>query len=93
MIQLAKEPLSVLNQKLRTLEHDIAEISKITSSAAGERLAGVTSGIKSAYDKSAKATRGFVAEHPAKAALAAAGTGFALGFLVRTLWRSNAGKS
>jgi len=84
-MQFAKESLQVLNDKLRALERDVSELTRITTSAAGEKINAITGGAKEQYEKSSKAAREYVVKNPAKATFAAGLAGFAIGYLVNLI--------
>ena len=87
MIHLAKEPIRVLNEKLRSLEKDVTELTRMTTTAAGETLGSAAAEMKKHYDKTSVAAKEFVVENPAKATLTAAAAGFAIGYLVHLICR------
>lgn len=86
-MKIIREPFQVLSQKLHALEQDVTELSKMTSSAAGEKIEAVTTGLKEQYGESSKAAKEYVVDNPARATLIAGAAGFAIGYLVRLIWR------
>jgi len=84
-MQLAKESLQALNEKLCALERDVSELAKATTSAAGEKLNAITGGVKEQCEKSSKAAKEYVVENPAKATFIAGVAGFAVGYLVHLI--------
>ncbi|NQT18177.1 MAG: hypothetical protein HQ592_00630 [Planctomycetes bacterium] len=87
MIHLAKEPIRVLNEKLRSLEKDVSELTKMTAAAAGETLGTVAAEMKKQCEKTSVAAKEFVVENPGTATLAAGAAGFAIGYLVHLIRR------
>ena len=88
MIHLAKEPIRVLNDKLRALERDVSELTRMTTTAAGETLETVTAEAKKQYKKTSAAAKDFVVENPGAATLAVGAAGFAIGYLVHLIRRN-----
>jgi ElaB/YqjD/DUF883 family membrane-anchored ribosome-binding protein len=87
MTQITKEPIRVLNEKLRALERDVAELTKMTSCAAREKLTAATTGVKEHCEKTSAAAKEYVVENPATATLIAGAAGFTIGYLVHLMRR------
>ena len=84
MSELGMEGLRELNDKLKTLERDIA---RYTAVSAGRKFHEVADVMKNRYDRTSTVAKEYVSSHPGVSALTASLMGMAIGFLVHMLWR------